>query len=230
MQVCGNGVVTPSEECDDNNTIAADGCTNCTIDYGWECSINATAYTDLFAFAGADLASTCVQVCGNGIRTWLGFPEPTEYDGALWLATGSFANGDEECDDGNDDLDDGCEHCRVQFGWQCTEDPISRLSTCFQICGNGIRTRDEECDDGNSVAGEDDGCSPSCEVELGWVCSEPGPIDWTSDNPDRGTSVCTEVCGTGNAIRTKFEECDDGNNADGDGCSGVCVVEAGWGE
>lgn len=39
------------------------------------------------------------------------------------------------------------------------------------ICGNGILELGETCDDGNSVGG--DGCSSTCQVEDGWICSEP---------------------------------------------------------
>ena len=33
-QLCGNGVRTISEQCDDGNSIPGDGCTNCKVDYG----------------------------------------------------------------------------------------------------------------------------------------------------------------------------------------------------
>src|SRR5690606_25383595 len=34
---CGNGVFDPGEECDDDNTIAGDGCSACTIDVCYSC-------------------------------------------------------------------------------------------------------------------------------------------------------------------------------------------------
>lgn len=37
---------------------------------------------------------------------------------------------------------------------------------------------------------------------------------------------CQTVCGDG--LRAGWEECDDGNEVDGDGCSSMCVVEEGW--
>jgi cysteine-rich repeat protein len=36
-------------------------------------------------------------------------------------------------------------------------------------CGNIIRESGEECDDGNIVGG--DGCSPSCQLEVGYRCT-----------------------------------------------------------
>lgn len=61
------------------------------------------------------------------------------------------------------------------------------------------------CDDGNLVNG--DGCSSSCTVENGWVCSGGTP-----NAPD----VCKNVCGDGILI-PGLEECDDRNIRNGDG-------------
>jgi cysteine-rich repeat protein len=37
--ICGDGVVTPDENCDDGNTISGDGCSaNCTIEAGFACN------------------------------------------------------------------------------------------------------------------------------------------------------------------------------------------------
>src|SRR5262249_29420191 len=72
-------------------------------------------------------------------------------------------------------------------------------------CGDGIRTGVETCDDGGRADG--DGCSSSCQVEPGWVCSgQP--------------SVCVTVCGDG--VKTPDEGCDDGNTLPGDCCSPTC--------
>jgi len=36
--LCGNGAIEPPDElCDDNNSDGGDGCTDCTIDFGYEC-------------------------------------------------------------------------------------------------------------------------------------------------------------------------------------------------
>jgi len=80
----------------------------------------------------------------------------------------------------------------------------------LQICGNGIIEDTEECDDGddNGVACDplyDDSCtycSNTCEeITLeGGYCGD--------DNVDQG-----------------YEECDDGNNYDNDGCDANCIRE-----
>jgi len=42
-------------------------------------------------------------------------------------------------------------------------------SPAIAICGDGTLDADESCDDGSAKAG--DGCSATCGVETGWVCS-----------------------------------------------------------
>ncbi|MEZ4404457.1 MAG: DUF4215 domain-containing protein [Kofleriaceae bacterium] len=78
-------------------------------------------------------------------------------------------------------------------------------------CGNGNKHFNEGCDDGGFVAG--DGCSPTCDIEAGWVCT---------GNP----SVCSMTCGDG--LLDSGEQCDDGGNLGGDGCAAACVIETGW--
>ena len=76
----------------------------------------------------------------------------------------------------------------------------------------------EECDDGNHDI--KDGCSPNCKIEGGWEC--------TGDPSDGEPSICTlvgeqEWCG--DKIINNWEECDDENNINGDGCSAYCMTE-----
>jgi cysteine-rich repeat protein len=78
-------------------------------------------------------------------------------------------------------------------------------------CGDDVVTAGEACDDGDKRAG--DGCSPSCTIEIGWVCSG-SPSD------------CSTVCGDGMVVGA--EQCDDGNLVDGDGCSPTCTIDPGW--
>jgi len=60
---------------------------------------------------------------------------------------------EEECDDGNGFLGDGCSAV-------CKEEPkIQGIATC----GNGVQELGEDCDDGNRING--DGCSFVCEIE-----------------------------------------------------------------
>jgi len=74
-------------------------------------------------------------------------------------------------------------------------------SQCF-FCGNGTTEPGEQCDDGNT--NECDSCHNNCMTNTGNVCGDG------------------YICGG--------ETCDQGggNVANGDGCSSICQVEAGW--
>lgn len=121
---------------------------------------------------------------------------------------------EEECDDGNSTGGDGCSaDCKLEEGWTCEKAGVRCEATA---CGDGIVAGDEQCDDGNNDDG--DGCSATCLLELaapgekdGWMCPEPGK-----------PCVRTEC---GNGIVEGSEQCDDGNNDMGDGCSPFCRTE-----
>ncbi len=95
-------------------------------------------------------------------------------------------------------------------------------STCVQTCGNNKHEDGEVCDDGNNVSG--DGCAAGCKsIEPPYVCPLVGK--------------CNAKCGNGfyegnitslGIVSTQNEECDDGNQLSGDGCSSICTIEPGW--
>jgi len=55
----------------------------------------------------------------------------------------------------------------------------------------------------------------------------PGGRGGGGGGGSRGTAA---YCGDGKIDTFKFEECDDGNNIDGDGCSSTCIIELPEGE
>jgi cysteine-rich repeat protein len=88
-------------------------------------------------------------------------------------------------------------------------------------------TVDNDCD------GATDGGDPDCiEVVVEEICDDDqdndgdGLVDCddTADCAnDPACQVVAEICGDG--IVDSVEECDDGNNANGDGCSATCIIE-----
>lgn len=74
----------------------------------------------------------------------------------------------------------------------CTFD-VRNCTGSSAVCGNGLIEGSEVCDDRNGASG--DGCSSSCQIENGWLCTgQP--------------SVCTRC---GNNIIDQGEECDRNN-------------------
>lgn len=76
-------------------------------------------------------------------------------------------------------------------------------------CGNGIVEPWEGCDPAVRDYDLGDGCTPLCKVE---------------PNCPPGGGACATRCGDGFVLGE--EACDDGNTANGDGCSSTCQVEA----
>ena len=158
----------------------------------------------------------------------------------LALATACFA--DEQgaaCGNGGDDDGDAlvdCDDPNCALSDACT-DPAEELPDDCQLepcgpqpagCGDGVIDfeRGEECDDGNGRDG--DGCSRRCRFEFcgdgiitpafGEQCEAPDPEQGLLCRFCRFTS-----CGNGDV--DGFEQCDDGNEVDGDGCSQSCFTE-----
>ncbi|NTX11575.1 fibro-slime domain-containing protein [Myxococcus sp. CA056] len=84
----------------------------------------------------------------------------TEPDAGPAVCGDALKHPSEECDDGNNDLGDGCTPL-------CTREPVCSNGVCENVCGDG-QLRSEQCDDGNTLA--NDGCSPTCEFEPGFIC------------------------------------------------------------
>jgi fibro-slime domain-containing protein len=199
--VCGNGIKEDNEGCDDGNNVSGDGCSaSCVVEPHWTCPTP---------------GKPCIHdtICGDGMI------EATE-----------------ACDDGNTIDGDGCSaDCTVECGWECPAGMNCRAAKC----GDGMVAGKEQCDDGNTTDG--DGCSANCTLESkpagvpeGWVCTSPSAAgtDGGTDGggADGGAGACkgpttctTSVCGNG--IREGSEQCDDGNNVTGDGCSPFCRLE-----
>ncbi|HKO53944.1 MAG TPA: DUF4215 domain-containing protein [Polyangiaceae bacterium] len=181
---CGNGKVDAGEQCDDRNFKNYDGCdSTCFTESGWGCP----------ATGGA-----CERICGNGKL------DPGE-----------------TCDDSNIYSGDGCSGACV--GSKCVAVcTVEKDYTCGTVgqscvftppppaaqCGNGKIETGEICDDGNASSG--DGCSSSCVVEAGWLCS-------AADTP-----CVAKQCG--DKILAGNEQCDDGLVNTTSGCTPTCTI------
>ena len=115
--------------------------------------------------------------CGNGLIGWY-VDEVEVYSCSAEPLPGNCGNGvldtDEECDDGNTFIDDGCSNtCQIEEGWQCTDPtpPGNVLDGSFEA---GTPNSSWEEDSTNFD-------SPIC-VEGGTECGEgtvTGPADGT---------------------------------------------------
>ncbi|MBI5487551.1 MAG: DUF4215 domain-containing protein [Deltaproteobacteria bacterium] len=138
-------------------------------------------------------------------------------------------------------------------GTACTTE-VGVAGHCFiercrpDTCGDCHVDEGEDCDDCNAVGG--DGCEPDClfTCELSAECQDPeicngSEVCDTHDCvpgtpaidgiPCGAEQVCIGgvcgggACGDGIPQLARGEECDDGNDLDGDGCDGDCTWSCG---
>ena len=199
--ICGDGKINQnSEQCDDGNNDNFDGCSaTCQIEE--YCGDGVCSDSESCSDCEKD-CGICLSDCGNNINE-----------------TG------EECDWGN--LNGFL--CWASYGKSCQYCTDScKLKIVFGgYCGDGVRDPCyEECDDGNKVNG--DGCSSTCEIEnIAPVCGDKqcnGEETCESCPIDCGTCPVEPICGDGE-VNQISEQCDDGNNINGDGCSSTCQIE-----
>lgn len=125
-----------------------------------------------------------------------------------------------------------CTACHSTCG-TCTNSSSNGCLTCVNASytfSSGICTQ-RTCDSGyflNSSAQRCDKCMDYCAS-----CSDKSTCDTcVSGFEILSTNIfpltiitCVETCGDGKKF---YDECDDGNTANGDGCSSLCKVESGW--
>lgn len=176
QEVCGNGIRTSNEQCDDSNQTANDGCSaGCGVETGWVCP---------------EPGRPCIPNCGDGVLKGYEQCDATVADGALPTGCNSACM-----------LDPGY-YCTSTAGTISAANPPSILSSCIPgattprilktVCGNGGKEPGESCDDANDIRG--DGCSPECK-------SEPSCSNGTCTNScGDGFKLGTEACDDGNTV------------------------------
>ncbi|MGB5522898.1 MAG: DUF4215 domain-containing protein [Polyangiales bacterium] len=220
--VCGDGIQTPPEQCEDGNLVNGDGCTSgCLVEFCGDGVVNNSGAEACEPPGTALCTGTCtvrVALCGDGFQTP---PEQCE-DGNLVSGDGC-ASGClvEFCGDGLIN-NSGAEDCEPPGTATCTDSCAARQA----VCGDGFQTPPEQCEDGNLVNG--DGCTSGCLVEF---CGD-GIVNnsGAEDCEPPGTALCTNSCAAretvcGDGFQTPPEQCEDGNLVNGDGCTSGCTLE-----
>ena len=164
-------------------------------------------------------------VCGNGCRDVgeecdsgpsCGAPGTTEACQWVFECGNDVIEALEQCDDGSGNSDTVPDACR---------------DNCRNAhCGDGVIDTGEACDDAaDNSDTEPDACRTACIEPFcgdGVVDGGAGEIcDQGEANSADRDALCNLVClppGCGNGIHESWEACDDGNEMDGDGCSGSC--------
>ncbi|CAD8188082.1 unnamed protein product [Paramecium octaurelia] len=112
LSICGDQIVTIEEDCDDGNTLQFDGCFNCK--YSYSCPENCK-----LCYQG-----TCLE-CNDQYQLL------NSNQCILQLNCGDgLVQKQEQCDDGNDQVVDGCKDCLIEQNWICNAMTRNSLSEC----------------------------------------------------------------------------------------------------
>ncbi len=226
---CGNGMIVAPETCDDGNTAANDGCSaTCATETGYTCTGTPSVCTMGGGAGGTCTAPSTLTLTAMGTDlagTGTGDTTSAMNNLPAGACDGGTAGG------GNDNI--------WKFTLTDTRDVIVLLESTTAFDG-GIRVMTSPCDittEVIDVAGVD-GCSDAGVVgdteALGYVKLPPGTyyvsVDGYTDQ-DMGTysfSVTAKLTECGNGNVGILEQCDDSNQAAGDGCNAKCEVETGY--
>ncbi|CAD8088636.1 unnamed protein product [Paramecium primaurelia] len=198
IPICGDQLVLGLEECDDGNMIPYDGCYECKFQCLEQCAQCENGICKACIKPGWILNqyNICTTQCGDGIVV-----DPYE-----------------QCDDGNDIPYDGCYWCEFQCTEGCIECQQQQCKKCDYLYKLNIQTA--QCIKENYYDNNDN----NQDVEK----SNLQLIFYTNfrcgENYNLIDNLCISQCGNGILIN-KYEECDDGNNYGGDGCSAYCHIE-----
>ena len=226
---CGDGVVDPGEACDDgpgngpgkpcNAMCQANTCGDGDQGPGEQCDDGAQ---------NAD-TNSCKSDCTNNVCG----------DGAVGPGEG--------CDDGNQIDDDDCTNaCKlascgdgvVAPTEQCDDGNADNTDACTDVCTAAACSDGfvqpgvgEQCDDGVDNA-DNAACTTLCANNVcgdGALYNTGEGAEQCDDGVDNGPGkACNAMCllnACGDGDQGPDEQCDDGNQLEGDGCSPACVLE-----
>ncbi|CAK83117.1 unnamed protein product, partial (macronuclear) [Paramecium tetraurelia] len=203
----------PDYVCINCLTFEYQSCNNkCSFCYQGQCFQCQSGYT---LFENLD----CLSICGDGLIN----KDQTNQEL------------NEDCDN---PFDEGCQNCVVQPGYKCIKEDSSLCWTCDSKCLKCVVDEDDQllcqqcidgyyglsslcyiCDDNCITCKDDSALCTSCYRDDCQKC-EAIPGLYT----DYEIKKCMPQCGDGIKIQY-YEQCDDGNTIDGDGCDSECNFE-----
>ncbi len=232
--VCGNGIVQSGESCDDGNSINEDFCTaSCQLAAcgdGIVATLAGEQCDDGNLADGDGCSSSCtleltLPVCGNGI------PESGECGTLGTCPADCEASCSPNCSGkvcGDDGCGGSCGSCGG--GLVCSDTFMCVAEASPEVC-NGLDDDNNNLID-DSLIPPAEACETSnaygtcggtwqCGGAAGWSCDAPLAFEVFMDvdgdgfgDPATATGACTLPSGH----VTNGDDCDDGNNAIGDGC------------
>jgi cysteine-rich repeat protein len=199
---CGNGKVEGTEQCDDSNTTPNDGCDG-------DCQIESQGPADICPGVTLDL----VQAGSNYIATKSG--ATTGMTAAYAGSCGSSASAPDQVYEFNSGVGGNVTVSIPSVGTDFDSVLYVRKGACY---GSGMA--EIECDDAFGDGGETITFQAPPDTDY-WVF-----VDGYNSQSGVFRLEVTVVPTCGDGTVDTGEECDDGNQTDGDGCGGTCTIEA----
>ncbi|CAD8104182.1 unnamed protein product [Paramecium sonneborni] len=250
---CGDELVKADEICDDGNNIRFDGCHKCQSSCQLEC-INCYNSHCIECLQGWNIVEgKCEKSCGDGLVAIMSneqcddpldsycvdcsysicqdncsichqnqcitcfFPfqlineicQPICGDSIVSLQF-------EQCDDGNEIPFDGCHECQYSCSYGCIlceQDNICKQCEQNLFFLDPLTAKCKQINQLNNDIQKDQINSSNSTTNI--LCNQ---------NYVLIQNICVNLCGNG-LLNSYYEECDDGNNNGGDGCSSLCTLE-----
>jgi cysteine-rich repeat protein len=212
--VCGDGIVSSAETCDDGNTVSGDGCSDdcATVEAGYQCAPGFCYATGTGDICGAGNGGPAIPLTpGSYAFDTTGFTNDyDDYNGACGVnKTGAGPDAIFEVTVPAGDFVEVVNTDSVNF------DGVAVLADdCADIMGSCLDWSDTP----EEVAYYNDtGAAKSVFFIIdGWGSTGEGLFQFT-------VNLVTPVCGNGTL--EPGETCDDSNTTPGDGCSDTCMFE-----
>lgn len=245
LSICGDGVLNAGEACDDGNAASGDGCSaTCTVETGFECKrTNIIANGDFELPLNAPGSFTTYftgQTLGGTGGYWTVSSNSVDY---LNTYNGWLSPSGQQCVDmsGNDagaitqniPTVSGRKYVvqfRAAYNHECGSSGRARVNVV-----SGASTYAWEYvsnTQANSAAWETKTAAftaGSTSTSLTITSLTAGACGMVVDDVrmyDVTALACSALCGNG--VVNAGEQCDDGNNTSGDGCSATCTSEPGF--
>jgi len=212
--ICGDGVVSPGEQCDNGTAKNLGGYNQCTAD----CRLG--------PYCGDKNIDASNEVCDNGVNSdAYGNLSGCGPDCQLPAFCGDHlvqTQYAEDCDDGSGNLTST--DPSAAYGGLCMAD-----CTLGGYCGDGVVNGPETCDDGlNDGTYGDNSCNPDCTPapKCGDGILQPEYGEECEASTDPNCTKCRLPGGCGDGLIEAPEICDDGaiyNTGDYGGCAPGCV-------
>jgi cysteine-rich repeat protein len=185
--ICGDGLITGTEQCDDQNTASGDGCSaTCQNEKCYECVGQPSTCAPSSAGTPCDDgdpntvndrcdgAGTCTDACGDGV-----------------VGSG------EQCDDGNGASADGCSAtCQIEECYTCAGEPsVCTPAANTTACDDGNACTDDLCDGAGTCVGTNNAapCNDGLFCNGTDLCGG-GACTVNSGDPCGAGAECADTC------------------------------------